>query len=98
MRAEDRPPSRAMTIERSRALLCPQPDVDVLLLGEAEHLLEAFLASDTGLLVAAERRAEEMLADLVDPDVAGLHRHRGRVRAVKIVGPDRTGEAVFDRV
>ena len=45
-----------------------------------QHLLEAFLAADAGLLVAAERRAEEMLADLVDPDEAGLDRRGGAVR------------------
>ena len=44
-----------------------QPNVDILLLREGEHLFEAFLAPQSGLLEAAKRRAEEMLADLVDP-------------------------------
>ena len=34
-------------------------DVDVLLAREAQQLLDAFLASDAGLFVAAEGRAEE---------------------------------------
>ena len=49
-------------------------------------------------LYAAERRAEEMLADLVDPDESGLDRGGGAVRGREIVGPDRGGEAVFDRI
>ena len=43
-----------------------------------KQLLDAFLAADAGLLVAAERRAEEMLADVVDPDEAGLDRRPRR--------------------
>src|SRR6516162_6153115 len=42
-------------------------DVNVLLAREAQQLLDAFLASDPGLLVAAEGRAEEMLRHFVDP-------------------------------
>jgi hypothetical protein len=44
--------------------------VDVLLLGEAQQLLQALLAPEAGLLDAAEGRAEEVPADLVDPDIA----------------------------
>ena len=46
--------------------------MDVLLLGERQQLANAFLAADAGLLVAAERRAQEMLGHVVDPDEAGL--------------------------
>src|SRR4051812_40534789 len=55
------------------SLLRLQPNVDVLFLGVAQHSLETFLAADAGLLVAAERGAEEMLAYLVDPHEARLH-------------------------
>jgi hypothetical protein len=72
--------------------------VNILLLREGEHLLEAFLAPDAGLLHAAERHAEEMLADLVDPDEPGLDRRGGAMRGRDVVGPDRAGEAVFDHV
>src|SRR5438132_7878839 len=59
----------------------PELDVDVLLLSEAQHLLEAFLAAEPRLLDAAEGRAQEMLADLIDPDIARLRRHRSAVRS-----------------
>jgi hypothetical protein len=75
-----------------------QLDVDVLLGGEKQHFLETFLAADARLLDAAERRAKEMLADLVDPHEAGLHSHRRAVRGGDVVGPDRAGQAVLDRV
>src|SRR5215212_6957121 len=52
---------------RSRSsLLRLEPHVDVLFLRVGQHLFETFLAADAGLLVAAERRAEKMLAHLVD--------------------------------
>ena len=38
--------------------------MDVLLLGERDQLLQALLAAEARLLVAAERRAEEMLAEV----------------------------------
>ena len=50
-----------------------------------EQLLEAFLAPDARLLDAAERRAEEMAAHFVDPDVARLRGVRGAQRRVEIV-------------
>src|SRR5580692_3169413 len=75
-----------------------EPDVDVLLLGISQHFLKAFLAADAGLLEAAERRAEEMFRHLVDPDKTRLHRGGGAVRGGEVVGPDRSGETVFDGV
>ena len=42
-----------------------QIEVGVLLARAADELLDAFLASDAGLLVAAERRAEEALGHVV---------------------------------
>ena len=57
-----------------------QLHVDVLFLREGEHLLKAFLTSQPRLLEAAEGRAEEVLAHLVDPDIAGLDRKRGAMR------------------
>src|SRR5580692_11536234 len=75
-----------------------QIEVDVLLTREAEQFLDAFLAPDAGLLVAAEGRAEEMLGDVVDPDIARFHGAGGAVRGYEIVGPDRAGEPVLDPV
>ncbi len=75
-----------------------QVHVDVLLAREAEELLDPFLAADAGLLVAAERRAEEVLRHFVDPDEAGLHRSGDAVRGDEIVGPDRARQPVFDLV
>src|SRR6266481_7958699 len=49
-----------------RAAASSQVDVDVLLAREAQQFLDALLTPDAGLLVAAERRAEEMLRHLVD--------------------------------
>src|SRR5579863_2425434 len=75
-----------------------QPHVNVLLLRIGQQFLETFLAANAGLFVAAERRAEEMLRDFVDPDKARLHGGRGAVRGGNIVGPDRSGQPVFDGV
>src|ERR1700688_3042880 len=74
------------------AAAAAQIEVDVLLAGESKQLLDAFLAPDAGLLEAAERRAEEMLGDVVDPDVARLHGGGGAVRGQEVIGPDRAGE------
>src|SRR5437588_12214662 len=76
----------------------PQLHVDVLLLREAQELLQALLAAEARLLHAAKRRAEKMAADFVDPDIADLDRHRGAMRLGEIVGPDRAGETVLDRI
>src|SRR5467141_3978534 len=81
-----------------RAAASSQVDVDVLLAREAQQFLDALLTPDAGLLVAAERRAEEMLRHLVDPDEARLDRARHAMRGDEIVGPDRAGEPVFDLV
>src|SRR5215470_16457021 len=70
-------------------------NVDILLAREAQELLDALLAPDAGLLVAAERRAEEMLRHLVDPHVSRFDRRRGAVGRGEIIGPDRAGEPVF---
>src|SRR5262245_4231690 len=75
-----------------------QIDVDVLLAREAQQLLDALLAADAGLLVAAERRAEEVLRHLVDPHEAGLYRRSRAVCGDEIVSPDRAGQPVFDLV
>src|SRR5262245_63381478 len=75
-----------------------QIDVDVLLAREAQELLDALLATDAGLLVAAERRAEKVLRHLVDPHEASLDRRRRAVRGDEIIGPDRAGQPVFDLV
>src|ERR1700733_14089230 len=77
-------------------LRCLQLHVDILFLRVGQHLLETFFAANTRLLVAAERRAEEVFRDLVDPDKAGLHCARGTVRGREIIGPDRSGKPVFD--
>src|ERR1700727_4920 len=50
-----------------------QPHVNILLLRIGEHLLKTFLAADARLFEAAERRAEKMFRDLVDPDETGIH-------------------------
>src|SRR5262249_5260645 len=73
-------------------------DVDVLLAREAQQLLDAFLASDARLLVAAEGRAEEMLRHLVDPHESRLDGCRHAMRGDEIVGPDRAGQAIFNLV
>src|SRR4029077_13252375 len=72
--------------------------MDVLLLGIGQHFLKTFLAADAGLLVAAERRAEEMFRHLVDPDEAGLHGGGGAMRGGEVIGPDRGREPVFDGI
>src|SRR5262245_64313080 len=60
------PPGRgsapSMLRRRVLALLRLEPHVDVLFLGIGQHLLDAFLAADARLLVAAERRAQKVLA------------------------------------
>src|ERR1700674_2826647 len=76
--------SRRTASGKSLPLRRPKLHVDVLFLRVGEHLLETFLAADAGLLVAAERRAEEMLGDFVDPDEAGLHRGGGAVRGREV--------------
>jgi hypothetical protein len=43
----------------SAAAAAAQVHVDVLLAREAQQFLDAFLAADAGLFVAAERRAEK---------------------------------------
>src|SRR5262249_48027489 len=58
----------------------PQPHVNVLLVREREHLLEAFLTADARLLHAAERHAEEVFPHLVDPHEAGFDLGGGAVR------------------
>src|SRR5262245_57524318 len=73
-------------------------DMDVLLLGEGQHLLKALLASEARLLETAEWCPQEMLADLVDPNIAGFDRSGGAMCRGEIVGPDRTGQPVFDRI
>src|SRR5262245_7482139 len=75
-----------------------QPDVDVLLLREGEHLLETLFAAKPRLLEAAEWRAEKVLADLIDPYVTRLHSERGAVRGIQIIGPDRSRESIFDSI
>jgi len=72
--------------------------MDVLLACEAQKLLDALFAPDAGLLVAAERRAQEMLRHLVDPDIPRLDRRSSAVCGHKVVGPDRAGEPVFNLV
>ena len=66
-----------------------EPDMNILLLGYGEHLLEAFLASDAGLFETAEGRAKKVLAGIVYPDVARLHGHCGAMRGIEIIGPAR---------
>src|SRR6185295_10515416 len=85
-------------LRRRSALPRSQLYMDVLFLGEPQHLFETFLAPEPRLLDAPEGRAEEMLADFVDPDIAGLHGHRRAVRGRQIVSPDRACQAVFDAV
>src|SRR3954454_21194762 len=80
----------------SRAAL--QIHMDILLARKAQKLLDALLAADAGLLVAAERRAQEMLRHLVDPNVSRLDRCGGAVRSGEIIGPNRAGEPVFHLV
>src|SRR5215468_9358473 len=81
-----------------RAAAPLEVDVDVLLAREAQQLLDAFLASDTRLLIAAEGRAEEMLRYVVDPHEARLHGSRRAMRGDEIIGPDRAGQPVFDLI
>ena len=50
-----------------------QDDVDHLLFGIAQQLADALLAPDPGILEAAIGHAAIMLADAVDPDIAGLN-------------------------
>src|SRR5262245_37823957 len=95
-------------IERVSLVICsvlialrplrPELDVDVLFAREEQHFLEALFAPYAGLLDASERRAQEVLADLVDPHEPGLHGHGRAVCGRDVVGPDRAGEAVFDGV
>src|SRR5262245_46986055 len=73
-------------------------NMDILLAREAQKLLDALLASNAGLLVAAERRAQKMLRHFVDPHVSGFDRRGGPVRGGEIVGPDRAGQPVFDMI
>src|SRR5258708_827290 len=73
-------------------------DIDVLLLREREQLFQAFLPANARLLVATERHAEEMLADVVDPDETRFDIPGCTVRCTKIVGPDRGGQAIVNCV
>src|SRR4029453_9238440 len=67
-------PSASLSISAIRtAQSCVKPHVDVLGLREFEELVDRFLAADAGLLVAAEWRAQEMHAGVVDPHEPGLH-------------------------
>src|SRR5580704_9747023 len=77
-------------------LRCLQLHVDILFLRVGQHLLETFFAANTRLLVAAERRAEEVFRDLVDPDEARLDGGGSAVRSRQVIGPDRSGKPVFD--
>src|ERR1700745_1722035 len=89
------------SLHRSDSMRAAAPlevDVDVLLAREAQQLLDAFLASDARLLVAAEGRAEETLRHRVDPQEARLDRSCRAMRGDEIVGPDRAGQPVFDLV
>ena len=67
-----------MTSRRER--LAAERDMDVLLLRAGHQLAQALLAADARLLDAAERRAEEVGSDLVDPDIPRLHFGGGAVR------------------
>src|SRR5262249_36801349 len=75
-----------------------QPDMDVLLLREGEHLLETLFAPKSRLLETAKGRAKKVFADLVDPHVTRLHSERGAVRGIQIIGPDRSREPIFNRI
>src|SRR5262245_41261480 len=94
-------PSRLAIAPGDRAWLsrlAGEPDVDVLLLGEAEELAEAFLAADAGLLDSAERSTQVVTRHIVDPDVTRLDSRGGPVRGGQVARPDGAGEAVADRV
>jgi hypothetical protein len=62
-----------------------QVHMNVFLARETQQLLDAFLAADAGLLLAAEGRAEEMFRYLVDPDIAGLDRRPGAMGIVRLL-------------
>ena len=47
-----------------------QEDMHGLDLGIAQEFVDAFLAAEARILVAAERRAVEMARGAVDPDIA----------------------------
>src|SRR4051794_26688797 len=68
--------------------------VDVLQLGVGLERVGAELATDAGLLEAAERGRDAHRAVRVDRDHAGLDRPRDAQGARAVAGPDRAGEAV----
>src|SRR4029079_13418674 len=76
--------TRASTHYPAERSFRSQPHMHVLLLREAQELVQAFLPPEAGVADAAERRAEKMLADFVDPDVAGVDAHRRPVRRADV--------------
>src|SRR6478672_4806776 len=70
----------------------------VLLLRIADEFVEALLPPLPRLLVAAERRAEEMAPRRIDPDVAGLNARRAAVRRREVAREYRRAQAVVDGV
>src|SRR5207248_3160546 len=87
---------RGICFKKLRASL--QLQMDGLFLRERQHLVDALLTPESRLLDAAERRAEKVPADFVDPHVAGLDRRRGAIRGGQIVRPYRARQSVFDAV
>src|SRR6516164_5279699 len=73
------------------------PHVDILHPRIADDFVEALLLADSALLPAAIGRAD--IATIgIDPDVSRLNPFRGLHRLGEVVGDDRCGKTVFDRV
>src|SRR3981081_1919741 len=75
-----------------------QIEVGVLLARAADELLDAFLASDAGLLVAAERRAEEALGHVVIQTKPASTAAAARYAVTRSLVQIEQGEPVFDLV
>ena len=70
------------------AVSTPDPDVDVLLARAGEQFAEALVAPHPGLFHAAERRADEMRPNGVDPHIADVHLCSDAVGAIYAIGID----------
>src|ERR1700679_453625 len=85
-------------ISRSVPQSIVEVDENVLFLGKRKQFLETLLSPKAGLLVTAERRAERMPADVVDPANAGFDTRRETVRFRDVACPHRAGQPVIELI
>jgi hypothetical protein len=65
-----------------------QCNIDILDLGVFEQVVRGFLTPHSRLLVAAERRAEEVRTDRIYPDESDFDSGCRAVRRLEVFGPD----------